>query len=1036
MIRFFARHPTAGNLLMLSFVAIGCFVLTGVRRESMPDTTPAEFEIRVGYPGASASEIEEAICRRLEDAVDGVRHLKEVRSEAREGVGIVVVEMRETGNPVVFRSDVENEVDGIADFPDDAGRPVITQRGRKSSVLAILVSGPLTAPDLRAYCEDLKDRLKAQAGVSLVDVEGFSDHQLRVELRAEALMRFGLTVQDVARVIGAQSVDLPAGGIETASGDFVLRFTERRRGVGELEDLVIVSGASGAEIRLGELGRVVDTFEVAEDKIEFKGRRAGKLKVNKNKTEDSLQIADAVKAFVADERVRQPRLDFAVTGDTSEALRNQIDLVVTNGWQGMILVFLTMWLFFSLRLSIWVVVGLPVSFLGAAIFMPSFDLTINFMTLIGYLLAIGLLMDDSIVIAENISTHKKRGKSGLQAAIDGVKEVRVGVLSSFLTTTFILGPLCLIKGDAGKQLKVVPMIIILVMSVSLIEAFCVFPGHLGHAVDKDSKPSGRFRRSWDRLFDWIRETLVGGAVDRFVQWRYLFVGCVVAALIVASATLVSGRLPFQAMPDLEGDVIVARVLLPQGTPLARTEAVVAQVMRGLERMDGHFTPLQEDDLRLVRNTFVEYGKNTDAFETGPHVATVHVDLLTAEKRKGRIDEYLVRWRREIGVVPDVVNLVIGEPNVGSTGKAIEVRVQGEDLDDLKKAADEVSAWFSEFTGVSNVLDDMRPGKYEVRMKIRDGSHTLGLDAQAVAQQLGAAFRGQIADEVQVGREFYEVEVRHRDADQDASADLSYFHVMTSNGRQVPLADVVTTEVGRGRARIARVDGVRTVTVRGDIDSAVANTEQIFAVFESDFIPGFEERYPALRLDLEGETKQSATTGASMVTSLVIGLVGVFILLAFQFRNYVEPLIVMVAIPLSLVGVVAGHFLTSFPFTLPSLLGLVSLSGIVVNDSILLVEFIKLARRGGASAIEAATRASRQRFRAVFLTSATTIAGLLPLLAERSLQAQVIRPIAISIAFGLLASTILVLFVIPCFYVILDDFGLTRDVRKDDETADA
>ncbi|MDY0212881.1 MAG: efflux RND transporter permease subunit [Desulfuromonadaceae bacterium] len=1025
MIRFFTQHPTSANLLMLVFLVMGILTVKEVRRESLPDVTPSEVEIKILYPGASALEVEEAIVNSVEDAVDGVRFVEEVRSEAREGVAIITIEMTEGGDFPTFKDDIESEVDAIDNFPAGVETPVITQLGTKDQVLAVIVSGATTDIDLKNYCDVLKEKIKTLPGISLVDVKGFSERQLRVELSPQALMRHGLSTTDIVNAIKQQSINNPVGDIKTQEQEILLRFVEQRRDSMALESLVITGAQGGGEILLGDLASISDTFEFAEEKILFKGRRAGKIIVSKTKTEDSLRIADTVRYFIAQEQQRQPNIDFYITEDGSRGLRDRLELVVSNGIQGIVLVLLIMWLFFQFRMSFWVVMGLPVAFLGAMAFMPALHLTINLMTLVGFLLALGILMDDAIVIAENIVTHLQRGKTALQAALDGVLEVKNGVFSSFLTTVCVLGPLSFISGDIGKLLRVVPMILILVLAVSLVEAFLILPSHLAHSLhNHDLKDRSRFRQQFEQKFEYFREHFVGRSVDKIIEFRYLFLGCLMCLLLISVGMITSGILPFQALPKLEGDVVVARVLMPAGTPLSKTEMVVDQLVTGLEKMNTQFTAEQPENQQLVLGSNIQFNLNADAFETGAHVATISVDLLTADERYGRIDDYLDVWRQETGAVPDALSIVMSESSNEPAGRAIEIRVAGRDLTELTAAVGEIRQWFSQFAGVNNLLDDLRPGKRELKLTIKEGASGLGLDAVTMSQQLNAAFQGMTADEFQLGSNAYSVDVQLHKNLQKSVDDLNYFHFKTPDGQQVPLPAVLSISEELGWARIAHVNGVRTVTLRGDVDTAVANSAKLINQFKREFLPAIQADYPDLNIAFEGQEKNAKTTQKSIVRGILLGLIGVFILLSFQFRNYREPLIVMVIIPFALIGVVGGHLLMGMPFTLPSLLGFVSLAGIVVNDSILLVLFIKKELEEGADVFTAATQASRARFRAVLLTSITTIAGMLPLLFETSLQAQIIQPLAISIAFGLMATTVLVLYVVPGIYVVLDDFGVS------------
>ncbi len=1036
MIRFFGEHPTAANLLMASFLVLGVLTLPSLRRETFPDTTPSEVEVRVIYPGATAQQVEETVCQRVEEAIDGVKFVKELRSDAREGMAMIVAEMEEGGNFQTFLNDIRTEVDAIDDFPADVEEPILTQLGTTDQVLSLVVSGPMQPSDLKTYCEDLKDRLQLLPDISLVRVVGFSDHQLRIELSSAALLRYALSAADVARIIEQQSVKLPAGILETRQRDILVRFVEERRSPYELEQLVIVAGAGGGEIRLGDIAQVKDLFESAEEKILLEGRRAGMLQIEKTKNQDTIRVARVVKHFVEEERQRHPQVDLLVTQDISSLVVDRLEMLTRNSQQGLVLVFLTLWLFFSFRLSFWVVMSLPISVLGAFFLMPHLGLTINMLTMVGLLLALGLLMDDGIVIAENIASHLTRGKSPLRAAIEGVNEVKAGVVASFLTTVCVLGPLAMIEGDIGKVLKVVPMVLILLLAVSLVEAFLILPAHLGHSLKRpEEKPPNRFRRWFDDHIEWVRNRVFGPVVDATLRWRYLFMGCVICLFLGSVGLMAGGIVKFIAFPELDGDVVVARVLLPPGTPLARTEEVVGQLSASLERVNRQFASRQPEGADLVRAVVAQFNRNLDAFESGPHVATVTADLLDAEDRDARIDEVLQAWKTETDVLlkktglrADVLSIVYTEPTFGPAGRPIEIRLRGTRLESLQSAAAEVKDWFEQFDGVFNLLDDLRRGKPELQIKLREGAFGMGLDAATVARQLRTAFQGTTADEIQVGGEAYEIDVQLRPEDQNTIADLESFYFTLPTGEQAPLASVAEVHQDAGWSRIARVDGLRTVTVRGELDVRRANTANLLGLFQREFLPELQLRYPDMRVSFEGEVKEAGATQKSMMRAMLVGLIGVFCLLSFQFRSYLEPFVVMLAIPLALIGVLWGHLLMGVDFSMPSMLGFASLAGIVVNDSILLMLFLKKERDAGNDVLTACGAASRLRFRAILLTSLTTIAGLLPLLSERSLQAQVLIPLAVSIAVGLLASTVLVLLVDPSMYAIASDFGWTTAAK--------
>ncbi len=1023
MIRFFASHPTAANLLMIFLFVIGLLALPNLRRETFPDFSLDLVQVSVAYPGASAEQVEEAICQRIEDALDTLTEIAEIRCEAREGIGQATIEMREGGNVDRFLTDIKAEIDAIDDFPDITEQPVIKQIERTDLVVSIAIAGPMAETDLKVYAETVKDRLIRLPEVSEVTLGGFADRQIRIELDAQALRQHGLGVGDIAAVIQRQSIDLPSGVIETRDRDVLVRFADQRRDPRGFEDLIVIAGDTGAELRLGQIATITDRFALDEQRTLLNGQRAALLHVNKRKDEDTLAVMAAVRRFVDVERAgAPPGVALAFTRDRSSIVQDRLDLLTGNAKIGLVLVFLTLWLFFSFRLSFWVALGLPAAFLGTAFVLVAIGYSINMLTMVALLIAIGLIMDDAIVIAENIARHLREQADPVTAAIDGTHEVALGVFSSFLTSICVFLPLAFLEGDLGKVLRVVPVVLIVTLAVSLVEAFLVLPHHLAHGAGHQ-RP-GRFRLWFDRHFEWVREKLLGRLIDVAVAWRYLTLGLVTMAFLLSLGAVLGGAVKFRAFPDLDGNVIEARILLPQGTPLARTEAVVARAVSALARVDAEFTPRQQEGRQLVRNVLVQYGTNRDAFETGPHVATVTVDLLEAEHRNARLTDILNVWRAEVGTVPDVLSMTFAELQIGPAGIPIEIRLQGDDLSELKQASEALAAWLARYPGVADLQDDLRPGKPEVRLTLRAGAMALGLDAANLAQQLRAALHGTTADEIQVGRESFEIDVRLAGSGRESLGDLDEFAVTLPNGGQAPLSAVAVVEGGRGVARIARVDGVRTVTLRGSVDTAVANTNEILADTRARFLPHLATLHPGVRVALKGEAESQQETGRSMQRGFLIGLLGVFILLSVQFRSYLEPVIVMLAIPFAAIGVVVGHALLGLDLSMPSALGAAALAGIVVNDSILLVMFVKRNVSAGESPVDAACHASRQRFRAVLLTSLTTIAGMLPLLFERSLQAQVLIPLVASLVFGLLASTILVLIMVPSAYAILTDLRLT------------
>lgn len=1035
MIRYFTSHPTAANLLMIIFFVIGLFSLPRLRRESLPDFSPHEVEIQVSHLGATPLEIEESISQRIEDAIDGINYIKEVRSESFEGLSKVIVEMEENADFAIFLNDIKTEVDAIDDFPEDAKDPIVKQLNKVDQVLSLAITGPMSASHLKTYCEKIKDKLQLIDGISQINILGFSDHQIRIEISQSMLLRYGLSLKELALNISRQNIDLPTGSIETKNGDLLLRFQGQRHSPEEFKKIVVLGSQAGGEIYLGDIATITDLFEIEEEKITFghlsykdgnivfDGIRAGMLEINKTKIQDALTVVEKVKNFIYREEKKAPRgINFSITKDISSIVKDRLTMLIKNGWQGMILVFLTMWLFFNLRFSFWVVMGLPVSFLGAMFFLPFIGYSINMITMIGMLLAIGLLMDDAIVISENIASHLQQGKSAEQAAIEGTSQVKAGVISSFLTTLCIFGPISFMEGNIGKVMCVMPVLLIIILSVSLVEAFLILPHHLSHALSHSNiNEQNRIRKTLDKVIYFIKKNILAKIVRFAIRNNYLFVGCVFMTLMLSVAMLAGGILKFQAFPDLDGDVVEARILLPQGTTLKTTEKVVTKIVAALIDTEEYFSPEKEF---LVKNINIQYNHNIDAKEQGSHVATVIVDLLNAEERNVSADSILNFWREKVGVIPDVVNIKFTEPAVGPAGLPIDIRLYGENLKEIKEASLSLQNWLNKFKGIQDLSDNLRPGKPEIQIRLREGAIALGIQAENIALQLQSAFQGNIIDQVMIQKEAYEIDVRLSKESRDNLSDLHSFYVISS-GESIPLEMVAYITYDRGYSKLNRTNGQRNISIQGSIDTKIINSNEITNKIVFEFLPKFKKKYPNIELSFEGEKKESKITSASLQRGFIIGLLGIFILLSFQFKSYIEPIVVMLAIPMAFIGVIWGHLIMGKNLSMPSVIGFISLAGIVVNDSILLVEFIKLRQKEGKDILEAAVQASQERFRAVLLTSMTTVAGLIPLLLEKSLQAQILIPLAISLVFGIIASTVLVLIFVPCFYSIFDELGFTK-----------
>ncbi|GAB4151213.1 MAG: efflux RND transporter permease subunit [Planctomycetota bacterium] len=1022
MIRFFAAHPTAANLLMIGIIIMGLMTLPNLERETFPEFESTRVSIRAGYPGASAQEVEEAVAQRIENALEGVNYVKEVQTTCVEGSVSVRVEMAEGGEITTFLDDIKSEVESITEFPDEVEDIVVSIDDRTERVVSVAVTGPMSDIALKNYCDDLKDKFLSLPEVSQATVSGFPERQIRIEVDDETLAGFGVTIAQLARQISSQSVNLPAGTMEARGRSFLLRFDDARESVHEFESLIVISD-SGAERKLGELAKITEGFVDDDSKSLYNGKRAGIITIYKTKTDDALVVYDAVLEYLEVLRKEAPKgVSLELTSDFSKIIRERISMITNNAIQGLVLVFLSMWFFFGLRTAFWVAVGLPVSFLGAFYLFPIFGISVNMFTTMALLLATGILMDDAIVLSENMATHFARGKPAVQAVVDGISEVWVGVVYSFLTTVSVFLPLAFITGNIGRVLKFMPMVLILVLMVSFIEAFLILPHHLVYSwKGRQGMRPLLMQRIANKIVDWAREKIIGRLVDVLVEWRYAVLGFVILLMFLSFGMLSSGILKYEAFPGTEGDTIQCSLLMPQGTPVEETEKIVERIAKGLERVQREFDSRSSTG-RIVESTSVIIGTNRSVDESGPHVATYTVDLVDNDLRTVRNEELLTYWREYTGEVAGALALQFDEAVMGPAGRPFEVRISGTDLRELKTAAYEIEDWLSRFDGVYDVIDNLRLGKPEISMKLKPGARTLGLTMLDISSQVRAAFNGSKVPEVLVGNRTYEVEVAFIEGGIETLSDLEQLTIVGPSGAAIPLSNLVEFESTIGWAKISRVNGRRTVTVQGAIDRTRANALEITMQYRKELVPRLARKYPSLTSSIEGQARRSQETGVSMINAFLIGIIGIFLLLSFQFRSYIEPVVVMTAIPLDLIGVVFGHILVGVNLSMPSIIGFVSLCGIVVNDSILLVEFVKL-RAKSRDLKSAVKQASRDRFRAITMTSLTTIFGIGPIILETSFQAQIVKPIAVSIAFGLAGTTLLVLIVVPCFYIILADFGL-------------
>ena len=802
----------------------------------------------------------------------------------------------------------------------------------------------------------------------------------------------------------------------------------------EFEELPLITAADGTVVRLGQVATVIDGFEDTDIIARFNGKPAALVQVNRTSQEDVIAISDTVQAYVAANRDRMPAgIELATWFDLSTMVRDRIDLLLRNGLQGIILVFVALALFLNLRLAFWVSVGIPVAFMGAFMVLDHNGETINMISLFAFIMTLGILVDDAIIIGENIFTHYGQGKSSIQAVVDGAGEVGGPVVMAVTTTVVAFTPLMFITGIMGKFISVMPRAVIAILIVSLGEALVLLPAHLEGALL-------RSRRAGEKIGRSIHERL-RGRIEYYLQYtidhiytpilkyvaenRYFTFSIGLGVLIVSLGILRGGYVPFIFMPKGDSDWVIAEVNFPLGTPVETTARTIAFMEQQAFKLKGAFPDQLEAGKALITNTYSLTGyiprRDWKPAVIGGHCGEVWIEMISsAERPKLSVNAVIKQWREFVGDIPGVDQLSFFTIEGGPAGNPIEIQLIGDDFDQLEQAAAELKRELGKYPGTYDIADDFKPGKPERRIRIRDGAQSIGVTMGAIARQLRQGFYGEEALRIQRGKDDVKVQVRYAEKDRRSLAAIEQARVRTPDGRQIPITEVAELVPSRAYSLIRRVDRKRVITVSSDIDEDVGNTSKIVADLNATFLPELLKRYPGLRYDLEGQEKRTQESLESLKKGFTLALMGIFLLLATQFRSYIQPVIIMMAIPFGLIGAIGGHLVMGLAFTIISIFGIVALSGIVVNDSLILIDFINRAHRDGMAVGEAVIQSGRSRFRPVLLTSLTTIAGLIPLLLERSFQAQFLIPMAVSISFGLLAATLLTLLYVPALYLIVDD----------------
>jgi len=1006
-----ARHGVAPNLLMVILLVGGFLVARGIKQEVFPDFQLDIVRVTVPYPGASPEEVERGIILSIEEAVRGLEGVKEVRAVAREGVGTVEAELFESADAQKVYQDIRQEVDRITTFPEDAEEPDVTLVARRRGVLTVELYGDVGEWALRQTAEMVRDRLLQDPGITQVDILGARNYEIHIEVPEENLRAYGLTLEGIARRVASTALELPGGKIETRGGEILLRMTERREWAKEFANIPIITTPEGSVLYLDDIATVREGFEDTDSLGTYNGVRAMGISVYRVANQTPIGVSRAVRRVMAQiEPELPPRVHYAIRRDMSDIYRQRLQLLLRNAALGLTLVMLLLGLFLEAKLAFWVGMGIPISFLGAFLFLPGLGVTINMVSMFAFIVSLGIVVDDAIVVGENVYAYRQQGMGRLEAAIHGAREVAVPVSFSILTNVVAFLPLMMVPGVMGKIWRVIPLVVVTVFTISWLEALFVLPCHLAHTRSGGRSRPGRLLHGWQQSFSaaFLRfvERYYGALIAWCVRFRYLTLAMGTAILTIVAGYVLSGRIGLILMPRVEADFSYASAVLPVGCPMSQAIAVrerLEEAARGVAAENGG-ADLFEGFFAVIRENRIE----------------AYAYLTDADRRPISTARFTDLWRQRVGEIPGLESLQFASDRIGpAAGASLTVELSHRDIAVLDQASRALAARLAEFPNVRDIDDGYTPGKAQLSFTLKPEGHSLGLTVREVARQVRNAFYGAEAIRQQRGRNEIKVKVRLPEARRTSEADIENLLVRTPSGRDVPLRQVAAVHRGRAYTDITRRNGRRTVTVTANV-VPIGENSKVIATLRAEVLPDLMRRFPGLGYSFEGRQAEMRESIQTIIPTFAIALMAIYALLAIPFRSYAQPLVVMMAIPFGLVGAVLGHLVMGYNLSVISLLGIVALSGVVVNDALVLIDFANRMRRSGLDATSAIRQAGIRRFRPILLTTLTTFGGLAPMIFETSVQARFLIPMALSLGYGLLFATTITLLIIPSLYMIIED----------------
>lgn len=1065
-IAWFARNHVAANLLMALMVIGGLVSLPRIQQKTFPDIDIDVISIAVTYLGAAPEEVEQGVCVRIEEEINGLNGIEQITSSAAEGACGVSAELM-SGYPVDRAlSEIKNAVDSITTFPDETEKPIVSHVEMRRTVLQIAVSADTSERSLKVFGERIRDSIAALPNVTQVELQNARDYEIAIEIAEETLRRYGLTFDEVVAAVRRGSLDRPGGSIKTSGGEILLR-TKGQAYVGsDFEKIVLRTEPDGTRLLLSDVASIVDGFDEDDRYAIFDGNPAVSVTAYRVGEQKVLELVDSIQAHLGELKESLPDgLSLTIWENSAQTLRDRLDILIRNGLSGFVLVFVVLALFLRLKLAIWVSIGVPLSILGALMLFPQADVSIDVISLFAFIMVLGLLVDDAVVVGENVHRHQENAEDPLEAAITGTREVSVPVIFGVLTTIAAFGPMIFAPGSMGQIFGVIGLSAVLCLVFSVIESQFVLPAHLGHMkLSRDSTllREGSIQARWKTFQSRMSTSLSRLAthhyrplLDRALANRYSVVAGGIGILLIAFATAGLGigsfKMNFSFFPPIESDYVTASITMPQGTPVDATERAARELLAAAYRTKDEMDQegLAVGGQSLVRHVLFSVGQQPNAGGEGPggsagangsHLAEVSMAIQSGDTRPISAAEIKDRWRHNTPAIADVVELSFNAA-LFSAGDPIDIQLRSNDVDQLVEAAARLKAELADKVGVFDISDSFRAGKQELKLDILPNAQSLGLTLDDLSKQVRQAFYGEEAQRIQRGRDDIRVMVRYPTDARRSLEDLENLRIRTPEGGEVPFYAVARAELGRGYATIKRADRNRVIDVTADVNVKQVSAGDIIAGLERDFLPLILADYPGMTYALEGEQSEQAESFGGLIANYVVALFVIYALLAIPLRSYVQPLIIMAVIPFGLVGAIIGHWFMffareiftdqSFNFSMMSVFGFVALTGVVVNSSLVLVHYINEQRASGISLEESVRNAGVARFRPIVLTSMTTFVGLAPILREGSVSAQFLIPMATSLGFGVLFGSTISLFLVPSGYVILEDIKtrFTRPKRE-------